>query len=158
LGCAAGEDLVAHPFALAEVLPMVAPVGFEARVATDAFEFRDLVEQVREPGDEHGDRREPVVLGRGVVGLERRSVEAHGRDYTCAGSPAGLRSAFPQIFCGKLLRLLRVIFWFPPNPYTRFPTKGGVTFDIGYGFALRAKSGPRPSPGTRTFGTLPAAK
>jgi len=28
LGCACGEDLVAQPFALAEIRPVVAPVGF----------------------------------------------------------------------------------------------------------------------------------
>jgi hypothetical protein len=36
LGGAGGEDLVAHPFALAEIRPVVAPVGFEFRGAADA--------------------------------------------------------------------------------------------------------------------------
>lgn len=64
LGCACGEDLVAHPFALAEFRPLLTPVGFEAGDSADAFEFGDLLEQVREPGDEHGDRRELVARHR----------------------------------------------------------------------------------------------
>jgi hypothetical protein len=36
---AGGEDLIAHPFALAEILPVVAPVGFEFRGAADALEL-----------------------------------------------------------------------------------------------------------------------
>jgi len=59
---------------------VVAPVGLEFRGAADAFEFRDLIEQESEPYDERSKRREPVVLGRGVVGLKRRSFEAHRRD------------------------------------------------------------------------------
>jgi hypothetical protein len=39
LGCAGGQDLVAHPFALAEIRPVLAPVGFEFCGAADAFEF-----------------------------------------------------------------------------------------------------------------------
>ena len=36
LRCAGGENLIAHPFALAEIRPVVAPVGFEFRGAADA--------------------------------------------------------------------------------------------------------------------------
>ena len=123
LGCAAGKDLVAHPFALAEILPVVAPVGLEFRGAADAFEFRDLIEQESEPCDERSKRREPVVLGRGVVGLKRRSFEAHGRDCKCAGGPDDLRCGFPHVFCGKWLSVLEKSFRRPPNPDTRRPTK-----------------------------------
>ena len=102
---------------------MVTPVGFEFRGAADAFEFGDLVEQVSEPGDEHGDGREPVVLGRVVGLLKRRSFEAHGRDCKCAGGPDDLRCGFPHVFCGKWLSVLEKSFRRPPNPDTRRPTK-----------------------------------
>jgi hypothetical protein len=131
LGCAGGEDLVAHPFALAEIRPVVAPAGFEFRGAADAFEFCDLIKQVSEPGDQRSERREPFVLGRGVVGLKRRSVEAHGRDYKCAGRSAGLRCGFPQVFSGKLLNVRRKFLGFPPNLRARLPAKCGVTCERG---------------------------
>jgi hypothetical protein len=41
------------------------------------------------------------VLGRVVVGLERRVFEAHGRDCTRARRSAGLRCGFPHILAGK---------------------------------------------------------
>ena len=100
LGSAGGEDLVAHPFALAEIRPVVTPVGFEFRGAADALEFGDLIEKVSEPGDERSKRREPVRV-RVIVGLKRRSFEAHGRDCTRAGRPADLRCGFPHILASK---------------------------------------------------------
>jgi hypothetical protein len=60
LGHALRDHLAAEPFALAEALPAVAPVRFEAVGVADAFEFRDVVEHRREPGDKCVDRPGPA--------------------------------------------------------------------------------------------------
>ena len=122
-----GEDLVADPFELAVVGPVVAPVGLEARGAADAFEYHNLIEGADEPGDEHGERRGPVVLVRGIVMLERRSDEAHGRDYRRSGSSAGLSNADPPIYSRKWLRSLETRESYAPVLHGAFPTKWGVT-------------------------------
>jgi hypothetical protein len=54
------DELVAEPFALAEALPAVAPVGLEAVAVADASEFRDVVEHRGEPGDKCVDRPGPA--------------------------------------------------------------------------------------------------
>jgi hypothetical protein len=54
------DHLVAEPFALAEALPAVAPVGLEAVSVADAFEFRDVVEHRSEPGDKSIKRPGPA--------------------------------------------------------------------------------------------------
>jgi hypothetical protein len=105
---------------------VVAPVGFEFRGAADALEPCALLEQVSQPGDEHGDWREPVMLGRGVVGLKRRPFEAHRHEFKPAASPAGLRCVFQHVFCGKWLSVFDRIFRRPPILHARLPAKGGV--------------------------------
>ena len=51
----------------------------------------------------------------------------HGRQYTSAGSPAGLRDANPPNFSGKSLRSLETRKSYPPNLRRACPTKWGVT-------------------------------
>jgi hypothetical protein len=108
---------------------VIAPVGFEFRGAADAFEFGDLLEQMSEPGDEHGDGREPVRVSV-IVLLKRRSFEAHGRDYKYAGRLAGLRCGSPHILAGKWLSVLEKIALRPPNLRTRLPAKWDVTLAL----------------------------
>ena len=87
---------------------MVLPAGLEARRAADAFEFGDLIEESRDESDEHGEGREPVLAGRGISVLERSCFDLHGRDYTRAGRPAGLRGLDPTFFARKWLRVLEL--------------------------------------------------
>jgi hypothetical protein len=54
------DHLVAEPFALAEALPAVAPVGLEAVGAADALEAGDIVEHRGEPGDKSIKRPGPA--------------------------------------------------------------------------------------------------
>ncbi len=59
-----------------------------------------------------------------------------------------LQFSRPTVFCAKRLKLLAKISGFPPNLHTRPSNKMWCNF----WFALRAKSGSRPSPGTRVCG------
>jgi len=107
----AGEDLVADPSGTggrSGQWSRQLGLNFRGCGGSRRSEFCDLFEQVSERGDQRSERREPFVLGRGVVGLKRRSVEARlGAISKCAGRSAGLRCGLPAGFSGKLLNVRR---------------------------------------------------
>jgi hypothetical protein len=101
-GEAVGDDLVAEPFALAEVRPVVAPVGSELRGGPGAFEFGDLVEDRGDNSKQGVERPEPCGLAFCACVVIVR--DRHGRDYTAARTPAGFENADPTNFRSKCLK------------------------------------------------------
>ena len=75
--CALGEHLVALPLGTAEAIPVIAPIGFEAGGVADAFHPGDELKERGQPGDEHGDRREPDRAGRVCAVFEGLCFERH---------------------------------------------------------------------------------